>query len=332
VTATISRTRPLTLASRGSALAMAQTRQIGARLEQVLGISVSVLEVVSHGDVDERELTQIGGTGVFVSALRSALRDHTADLAVHSFKDLPTASEPDLVVAAVPLREDPSDVLVATGSASLQSLPPDARVGTGSPRRAAQLRALRQDLEIVDVRGNVDTRIAKVRSGALDAVVLARAGLARLGRLDEISYTFAPSEMLPAPGQGALAIECRLVDKDLAQRLGDALNDGPTRVCVEAERTVLAVLEAGCSAPVGALAEFAGDTLTLTAGIGESLRHGASVVVGPGGSGRELGEQVASELLRRGARLLMTVQSLDGTEPDEYDPGRIRAGHSMETD
>jgi hydroxymethylbilane synthase len=324
MTATLDRTRPLTIASRGSALAMAQTTNIGHRLEVALGIPVSVLEVVSHGDIDPRALTQIGGTGVFVSALRSALRAGSADVAVHSFKDLPVAAEPDLVIAAVPPREDPADVLVSLGSVSLAELPPGARVGTGSPRRAAQLHALRPDLEIVEVRGNVDTRIAKVRSGDLDAVVLARAGLARLGRLADVADTFTPREMVPAPGQGALAIECRADDVELTELLRAALDDAPTRVCVEAERAVLAHLEVGCSAPIGALAEIDGTSVVLTAVVGENLRHSAS---GDPASGRELGIRVASELLRQGAGRLMATTGTDG-----HHPGRTSTGHFTETD
>jgi hydroxymethylbilane synthase len=217
------------------------------------------------------------------------------------------------------LREDPSDVLVSIDSVSLSELSPGARVGTGSPRRAAQLHALRPDLEIVPVRGNVDTRIAKVRSGALDAVVLARAGLARLGRLSDVAYTFTPAEMVSAPGQGALAIECRADDRELSELIRETLDDAPTRACVTAERAVLAHLEAGCSAPIGALAECDGNSLVLTAVVGESLRYRGS---GELTAGRELGIAVASELVRQGAGQLMS-----GTGP-----GSASTGHLMETD
>jgi hydroxymethylbilane synthase len=327
MTATLDRTRPLTIASRGSALALTQTRQIGSRIEAALGIAVTVLEVVSHGDVDPRELTRIGGAGVFVSALLTSLRDHSADVAVHSFKDLPTAAEPDLVVAAVPLREEPADVLVSGDSVGWEDLAVGARVGTGSPRRAAQLRALRPDLEVVAVRGNVDTRIGKVRSGELDAVVLARAGLARLGRLGDVAHTFSVAQMIPAPAQGALAVECRAGDTELVGLLRDALDDGDTRACVSAERAVLVGLEAGCSSPVGALATCVGDTLQLVASVGEQLRHSES---GPRSRPEELGKKLAVELLRRDERT-------DGADTlsvrtDEYDLGRASTGLSMETD
>lgn len=301
---------------------MAQTRQIGARLEAALSMPVSVLEVVSHGDVDPRELSRIGGAGVFVSALRTALRERSADVAVHSFKDLPTAPEADLVIAAVPAREDPADVLVSRDSVPWGELPSGARVGTGSPRRAAQLRALRPDVEVVPVRGNVDTRIGKVRSGEFDAVVLARAGLARLGRLVEIAHTFTESELVPAPAQGALAVECRAADAELTRLLREALDAADVRACVAAERAVLVRLEAGCSAPVGAVASLHGDRLKLTAVVGEGLRHSD---FGDPTDPRELGERVADELLRRGAGALTAAR-------DQNDPGRIRTGHSMETD
>jgi hydroxymethylbilane synthase len=332
MTATLDRTRPLTIASRGSALALAQTRQIGARLSGALGIEIAVLEVLSHGDADPRALTTIGGTGVFVSALREALRERTADVAVHSFKDLPTAGEPDLVIAAVPSREDPADVLVSAGSVALQELPAGARVGTGSPRRAAQIAALRPDLEVVAVRGNVDTRIAKVREGVLDAVVLARAGLARLGRLDDVSQQFSPAQMLPAPAQGALAIECRASDIELAQLLRDALDDATTRSCVEAERAVLEGLEAGCSAPVGALATYTGDVLSLTACVGGELRYAETSPAGEPDAARALGMRVAAELVRRGARTQMTATQPASAGFDTSDTGRGWSGNSMETD
>jgi hydroxymethylbilane synthase len=300
--------RPLVIASRRSALALAQTGQIRARVEERFGVRVTVVEVTSQGDIDPRALTSIGGVGVFVSAIRASLDSGEADIAVHSLKDLPTAPDPKVRLAAVPPREDPADVLVAAGSASLDELPRGARVGTGSPRRAAQLAALRPDLEIVAVRGNVDTRIAKVRSGELTAVVLARAGLARLGRLAEISHEFGPREMLPAPGQGALAIECRAEDAELADRLGAAFDDPLTRTCVAAERALLATLEAGCNVPVGALAHVDGDRLVLEAVVGRSLRGSA---FRPYQAGRdevamELGGALARDLLDRGAADALT--------------------------
>lgn len=250
-------TLPVRVGTRRSPLALSQTQWVCERLAEC-GQVVEVVPVVTEGDASTGPLTQLGGTGVFVSALRESLVRREVDIAVHSLKDLPTAPASGLVLAAVPTREDPSDVLVARGGLTLAALPAGARVGTGSPRRAAQLRAHRPDLVVVDVRGNVDTRLRLVHDGAVDAVVLARAGLARLGRLDQVTEVLDPDVMLPAPGQGALAVEMRAPDGDAADTALlatlRALDDAATRAAVTAERAVLAGLEAGCSAPVGVLA------------------------------------------------------------------------------
>src|SRR4249919_928687 len=245
---------PIRLGTRASLLAMTQSRWVAERLSAALGREVELVEVTTTGDRDDAPLAQLGGTGVFVSALRDALLDGRIDVAVHSLKDLPTGPARGLVLAATPLREDPRDVVVARDGLTLGELPVGSRVGTGSPRRAAQLHALGLGLEIVDIRGNVDTRIRKVREGAYDAVLLARAGLARIGRLEEATEVLDPLQMLPAPGQGALAVETR--DDDFAIEVA-ALDDARTRAAVTAERAVLATLEGGCAAPVGALAEVA---------------------------------------------------------------------------
>lgn len=257
-------TRPLRLGTRASALANVQSRAVADAIAVILGRPVELIEIVTHGDVSGEPLDRIGGTGVFVGALRQALLAGTIDVAVHSLKDLPTAGEPGLVIAAIPPREDPRDALVARGGATLAELLPGSRVGTGSPRRAAQLRALGFGLDVVPIRGNVDTRLGMVASGHVDAVVLARAGLARLGCLDRITEVIDPIQMLPAPGQGALAVECRDPDSDGAAAdlfaVLAKLDDADTRAVVGAERALLAALEAGCSAPVGALGEaIAGD-------------------------------------------------------------------------
>lgn len=336
--------RPIRIASRASALALTQSGQIGARLADAFGVPVTVVEVVSQGDTDPRALTRIGGTGVFVSALRTALADGIADVAVHSLKDLPTAPELGLVVAAIPVREDPADVLVSAGSKRLAELAPGARVGTGSPRRAAALQAVRPDLAFVAVRGNIDTRIAKVRAGSLDAVVLARAGLARLGRLADVAETFGPDVLLPAPGQGALAIECRADDELLGARLRDVLDHATSRSCVEAERAVLAGLDAGCSAPVGALARIDGAMLVLTAAAGPSLRATAKAPYRPGTEDPEaaeaLGRRVARALLNRGAGALVGIGAGIGAGPGAgqaeqeytYNTDANGIGTSTETD
>jgi hydroxymethylbilane synthase len=241
------------LGTRASTLATTQSQWVADRLVAALGREVELVEVTTTGDTSAQPLAQLGGTGVFVSALREALLDGRIDVAVHSLKDLPTQPAEGIALAAVPEREDPRDVVVARDGLTLGELPEGSTVGTGSPRRAAQLHALGLGLEIADIRGNVDTRIRKVREGDYDAVVLARAGLARIGRLDEATEVLDPLQMLPAPGQGALAVETREVDElthDVA-----VLDDAHSRAAVTAERAVLATLEGGCAAPIGVLAE-----------------------------------------------------------------------------
>jgi hydroxymethylbilane synthase len=235
---------------------MAQAQAVADAIVAASGRPVELVEVTTLGDTNRAPLAQLGSTGVFVSALRDALLAEQVDLAVHSLKDLPTGPADGLLLAAVPQRADPRDALVARDGLALAELPSGARVGTGSLRRTAQLRALGFGLDVVPIRGNVDTRLRYVSEGELDAVVLARAGLARLGRLDEVTEILDPIQMLPAPGQGALAVECRAADADTAAILS-SLDDAGTRAAVTAERTLLAALEAGCTAPVGALAEVA---------------------------------------------------------------------------
>jgi hydroxymethylbilane synthase len=249
------------IGTRPSALAVAQTGIVAERL-RAAGHRVELVEIRTSGDLSTAPVAQLG-VGVFVSALREALVRGEVDLAVHSYKDLPTAPDPRLHLAAVPRREDPRDALVARDGKVLGELPVGARVGTGSPRRRAQLDALGLGLDVVPIRGNVDTRIGKVTSGELDAVVVAAAGLRRLGRVEEATELLDPLQMLPAPAQGALAIECRApataADEELAAALRSVLDDEYTRTAVTAERTLLAALEAGCSAPVGALADVVSD-------------------------------------------------------------------------
>lgn len=245
--------------TRASVLATTQSGLVADLLRAGLGRDVELVQVSTEGDRSQAGGTPLQGsasTGVFVAAVREALLRGEVDVAVHSLKDLPTAPADGIVLAAVPQREDPRDVVVARDGLTLGELPVGSRVGTGSPRRAAQLHALGLGLEIVGIRGNVDTRIGKVRSGEYDAVILARAGLARIGRLDEATEALDPLQMLPAPGQGALAVECRTGD-DLAAEVAAVLDDPRTRAAVSAERAVLATLEGGCSAPIGALAEIA---------------------------------------------------------------------------
>jgi hydroxymethylbilane synthase len=247
--------------TRGSTLALTQTQTIADRLSELTGLEVELVRITTDGDVKTGSLAQLGGTGVFVTALREALLDGHCDVAVHSLKDLPVAAAPGLRLVS-PERENPRDVLCSRTGAGLFALPDGARVGTGSPRRAAQLLAARPDLDVVDIRGNIDTRLGRVHpeTGDLDAVVLARAGLARIGRLDAVAEAFEPGVMLPAPGQGALAVEVRELGTepsplDTARHAAlDALADRDTTLSVTAERAFLARLEAGCAAPLGALA------------------------------------------------------------------------------
>ncbi|MEO7752934.1 MAG: hydroxymethylbilane synthase [Terracoccus sp.] len=311
----------LRLGTRRSALATTQSGWVADHL-RALGHDVELVEITTEGDVSAELLTTIGGTGVFASAIRTALRDGRIDVAVHSLKDLPTAPEPDLVVAAVPVREDSRDVLVARDGLTLGELPAGSVVGTGSPRRAAQLGALGLGLVIRPIRGNVGTRIGYVTSGSVDAVVLARAGLARLGRLGDVTEVLDPIQVLPAAGQGALAIECRSDREDVREAVAP-LDDADTRACVEAERSLLATLEAGCTAPVGALAEVVegedGLELSLRAFAGSedgSLELRRSLV-GPFTHPHALGERLARILLEDGAADLDTPPT-PAPEPSEH--------------
>ena len=308
---------PLRLGTRGSALALAQSGHVATAVAERLGRPVELVRVQTEGDLSSAAIAQMGGTGVFVTALRDALRAGEVDLAVHSFKDLPTAPAEGLVVAAVPVREDPRDVLVARDGLTLSDLGAGARLGTGSPRRTAQLLGLGLGFDVVPIRGNVDTRIGKVRSGELDAVVLARAGLARLDRLDDATEVLDPLTVLPAPAQGALAIECRSADVDLVALLA-ALDDRDSRTAVAAERALLGALEAGCTAPVGALAVIAegdgdgdGDGLEIYLRGVVAAIDGTDAVrlsaTGPTSEAEEVGRRLAAELLDLGAADLMGV-------------------------
>ncbi|MGW9389302.1 hydroxymethylbilane synthase [Streptomyces sp. HB202] len=315
---------PLRLGTRRSKLAMAQSGLVAEAVREVTGRAVELVEITTYGDTSREHLAQIGGTGVFVAALREALLRGEVDFAVHSLKDLPTSQPGDLVLAAVPQREDPRDALVARDGLTFEQLPDGARIGTGSPRRMAQLNAYARShglrIETVPIRGNVDTRIGFVRDGKLDAVVLAAAGLSRLGRTGEVTDFLPVDTVLPAPGQGALAIECAASSADLAAALAE-LDDPYTRVAVTAERALLAALEAGCSAPVGALADLLADgqvvnELRLRGVVGTT--DGSSLVqlstTGPVPTSHDdaaaLGRELASEMLAKGAAGLMGERAL----------------------
>ena len=291
----------LRLGSRKSPMAIVQSELVARLITERTGRQVEIVGVTTLGDVSRAQLTQIGGTGVFVGALREALLGGEVDLAVHSLKDLPAGAAPGITLAAVPPRDDPRDALAARDGAKLADLPAGARIGTGSPRRAAQLLALRGDLQTVPIRGNAGTRLRKVSDGELDGVVLACAGLARIGYTAAITQVFEIEEMLPAPGQGALAVECRDDDPELAGLLA-AVNDEASMAAAVAERSLLEALAAGCSAPVGGYAAGTGQLAMRAAVLSpdgtRALRaHGSA----PAADARRLGQDLAAELLRRGA-------------------------------
>lgn len=301
------------IGTRGSLLATTQAGVVKAALE-ANGHDVELVIISTEGDRNQGPIAEIG-IGVFTAALREAILDGTVDAAVHSHKDLPTADDPRFKIAAIPPREDPRDALVARDGLVLGELPAGSSIGTSSPRRAAQLRALGLGLEIRPLRGNLDTRLNRVSSGDLDGIVVARAGLARIGRLADVTETLEPVQMLPAPAQGALAVECRADASELAAALSE-LDDTDTRAAVTAERALLAELEAGCSAPVGAIAEVV-ESIDEDGRVFEevSLRgcvaalDGSDVIrasgVGTPDRARELGLSVAGELFELGARELM---------------------------
>lgn len=347
---------PVRIGTRNSLLARTQTEMVADDLRQ-RGLVVEIVPITTEGDINPASLKELGGIGVFAAELRLALLHGRCDLAVHSFKDLPTAPVEGLTIAAVPARAGAGDVLVAAAGLSFAQLPAGARVGTGSPRRAAQLLAVRPDLEIIDIRGNVGTRLARVRGidpqevggrqaehlagavanalphplpvGDLDAVILARAGLERLGLGHFISDDLSPEPILPAPAQGALAIECR--EADLHSEAGRALastlrylDDLPTRLCASAEREVLRYLEAGCAAPIGTLARLdwapadhsgtrpAAGTLELSATVVSldgrqrlDLSADTTVLLSPDADARDFALSAAQELgVALGAELL----------------------------
>lgn len=293
----------LRIATRGSQLALWQANWVADRL-RALGATVELVEVVTAGDRDQRDpVLEMDQQGVFTKEIQAAVLNGDADLAVHSLKDLPTATAEGLLLAAVPAREICFDVLITRQASSLADLPSGAKVGTGSLRRQAQLQALRDDLLIVGIRGNVDTRLRKLANGDYDAIVLAAAGLKRLELAANIVEELSPPRMLPAPGQGALGIECHR-DAQEVLKLVSQLEHPPTRAAVDAERSMLALLHAGCSAPVGAWGraeqgELKLDGLVASLDGKQVLRASAS---GPPSTAMQIGRQVAEALLAQGAQ------------------------------
>jgi hydroxymethylbilane synthase len=294
------------LGTRSSPLARWQAEWVAARLT-ALGIAVEMIHITTQGDVKTGPLGQIGGQGLFTKEIQRALLDHQIDLAVHSLKDLPTADVPGLTIAAVPRRESVNDVLVGPFR-MLDELPEGARIGTGSLRRRAQLLHARPDLKLLEIRGNVDTRLRKLDDGEYDAIVLAQAGLSRLGLAERISYVIPPQVMLPAVGQGALGLETRADDEATRQQL-QPLNDEPTYQAVTAERTLLQSLRAGCLAPVGAWGRFEAGLLKLQATVlhPDGTQRLAAEASAPGEQASHLGSQVAENLLQQGAAALISA-------------------------
>ncbi|MFT3661136.1 MAG: hydroxymethylbilane synthase [Gordonia sp. (in: high G+C Gram-positive bacteria)] len=308
---------PIRIGTRGSLLATTQAQGVADRLIAA-GHPAELVVIKTPGDADQSSPVAEIGIGVFTTAIRVALREHRCDVAIHSYKDLPTALEPDLHIV-VPERVDPRDALVSRDGLVLGELPAGSTIGTSSPRRGAQLRALGLGLEIRPLRGNLDSRLGKVANGELDAVVVARAGLVRIGRTDAVTEALDPVVMLPAPAQGALAVECRADDAELVRILAE-LDDPSTHAAVDAERAVLATLEAGCTAPIGAIAEVVESIdedgrifaeLSLRAAV--AAEDGSDVirasVVGPVERAAALGRDLAAELLELGAAALVSPES-----------------------
>ena len=299
--------KSLTIGSRGSALARWQTGWVKSRLEELWpGLEVRVEIFTTSGDrILDKPLPEIGGKGLFTEELERALLAGSIDLAVHSLKDLPVENPAGLTVGAIPERVDARDVFISARCATLSELPQGARVGTSSLRRGSQLLMLRPDLELLPLRGNVDTRIGKAMAGEYDAIVLAAAGVTRLGKAANVASFFEFSEMLPAPGQGALGIQCRADDETTIRFLAK-LDHGPTRSAVLAERAFLLGLGGGCSAPVATIARIgAGGSIDLE-GLVASPDGSSSVRVrGEGSEPLALGKRLADEALAKGAKAIL---------------------------
>ncbi len=307
--------KKLIIGSRGSALALWQSNWVASELTELYGVEVEIKRIKTTGDkILDSPLAKIGGKGLFVKEIEKALEKGQIDLAVHSMKDVPTELPTGLVIGAVTRREDPRDALVSRGKVSLMDLPKGAKIGTSSLRRKAQLWRKRPDFDMVDVRGNLDTRIRKMKEGQFDAMVLARAGLKRMGFEDEVTEVLGPQIMLPAVGQGALAIEVREDDEAVREMVG-SLNHLPTQQSIMAERALMKRLEGGCQVPVGALGVVDDGQIRLKAMVAslDGRKMVQDEVVGLPQHAEELGIELAEKLLHQGAEaILAEVRSLAG--------------------
>ncbi len=307
--------RPLRIGSRGSILARWQAEFVRKQLFQVSGVEAEIIIIKTSGDkMQQAPLTQIGGKGIFIKELEEALLEETVDLAVHSVKDIPTETPRRLHFPAVCRRDDVRDCLVSHKGAALANLRQGARVGTSSLRRQAQLRHHRPDLDIRELRGNVDTRLRKVESGEYDAIVLSKAGLDRLGWSQKITEALSPEISLPAVGQGAIAIEARVNDTEAADILGK-LDDAETRTAVIAERALLAALQGGCQVPLGAWARIERGELVMDAVVCsvDGVEYVRQRATAPPDQAAQLGEHMAKLLIESGARgILEEVQRSRG--------------------
>lgn len=301
--------RALRIASRGSKLALVQSNYIRNLLEDLYSdIEITIVKISTKGDRDKSDfLYKTNSMGFFTSEVENALLDGRADIAVHSLKDLPTACTKGLVVAAIPKRESVADALIASsGVSSISDLPARATVGTSSLRRIAQLRRQRNDIKCVPLRGNVETRVSKVAAGKVDAAVMACAGLNRLGLSDQISAILSPKEFLPAPAQGALAVQIRDDDNELVELISK-LDDKNTRIAVEAERRILSSMHGGCSIPLGVYSEISGDNMTIDAVISDvdGQKYVKRSIAGQIKKANAYAEQLAQELLQAGGKEIL---------------------------
>jgi hydroxymethylbilane synthase len=296
--------RHLRIGTRGSQLAKWQAEYVRKHIFQATGVEGEIVIIKTSGDkLQQMPLTQIGGKGIFIKELEDALLDESVDIAVHSVKDIPTDVPSGLAFPAVCRRDDVRDCLVSGNSATLANLRQGARIGTGSLRRQAQLRHIRPDLDVRDLRGNVDTRLRKVESGEYDAVMLAKAGLDRLGCSHRISETLSPDVCMPAVGQGAIAVECRANDTEAAQAL-EKLDHAETRTAIMSERALLSALQGGCQVPLGAWARIERGELVLEACVCsiDGVQYVKQRATAPPEQARELGERMARLLIEAGAQ------------------------------